>query len=98
MHIIFGKKLKELRKENNLTQLELAKILDVSKTTICQWETSKQEPSLEIISKLAYYFDVTTDYLLGIEDESGKKIKLVNKNIYNINGEVNINFKDNKRK
>lgn len=64
----FGIKLKELRKERHLTQQQLAQIMSVSKTTVCQWETSKQEPSLENVAFIAQYFGVTTDYLLGLED------------------------------
>ena len=68
MNKVFGLKLKEVRTEKRLTQLQLAQILNVSKTTICQWETSKQEPSLEDVVSIAKYFDVTADYLLGLEE------------------------------
>ena len=64
----FGKRLKELRNEKNLTQLQLAEILNVSKTTICQWETSKQEPDFDKLTAISKYFEVSTDYLLGLED------------------------------
>jgi len=68
MNMIFGRKLKELRTEKRLTQANVAEIFKVSKTTICQWETSKQEPSLEDVAKIAKFFEVSTDYLLGLED------------------------------
>lgn len=68
MNKIFGQKLKELRNEKQLTQAQIAVIFKVSKTTICQWETSKQEPSLEDIVEIAKYFKVTADYLLGLEN------------------------------
>ncbi|MDE7306872.1 MAG: helix-turn-helix domain-containing protein [Clostridia bacterium] len=68
MNKFFGQKLKELRNEKNLTQLQLAKVFKVSKTTICQWETSKQEPDFDNLVAISKYFDVSTDYLLGIED------------------------------
>ena len=70
MMIVFGTKLRECRHEAKMTQAQLATILNVSKTTICQWETHKQEPCLEDVVKLAHLFQVTTDYLLGVE-ESG---------------------------
>lgn len=70
----FGKKLQELRKERGLTQQELAQIFNVSKTTICQYETVKQEPSLCLLKKIALFFNVTTDYLLGLENDDGTKI------------------------
>ena len=75
MLTIFGKKLKELRIERENTQQQLADIFNVSKTTICQWETHKQEPSLEDVVKIAKYFDVTIDYLCGLEENSSNKIK-----------------------
>lgn len=68
MNKIFGQKLKELRTGKRLTQAQAAEIFTVSKTTICQWETSKQEPCLEDIVAIAKYFEVTTDFLLGLED------------------------------
>ena len=68
MSVIFGIRLKELRNEKNITQGKLAEILNVSKTTICQWETNKQEPNLEMLVKISDYFGVCTDYLLGRKD------------------------------
>ena len=78
MNTIFGEKLKELRKEKRLTQKELAEKFHVSKTTICQWETFKQEPCIDDIIKIAKFFDVRTDYLFGLEDETGSKIQNIN--------------------
>ncbi len=88
MNYNFGKKLKELRKEKGITQGELAKIFNTSKTSICQYETSKQEPDLTLITKFAIFFDVTTDYLLGLEDESGAKIYNNYNNYGTHNGDV----------
>lgn len=68
MNSIFGQKLKELRNEKDLTQLQLAEIFNVSKTTICQWETSKQEPDFDKLTAISKFFGVSTDYLLGLED------------------------------
>ena len=70
---VFGSKLKELRNEAGLKQSQLATVFNVSKTTICQWETSKQEPSLEDIVKISEYFNVSADYLLGIEIDTDTK-------------------------
>ena len=47
----------------------LAKELDLSNASISYWETGKQEPCAEAIFKLAQYFDVSSDYLLGLVDE-----------------------------
>lgn len=68
MNTVFGKRLKELRLSKSMTQSELAIKFNVSKTTICQWETSKQEPSISDILRLADFFDTSTDYLLGKSD------------------------------
>lgn len=64
----FGKNLKELRKENNLWQSDLAKKLSVTDATISRWELGKQEPDFDMLIKVAKYFNVSTDYLLGLED------------------------------
>lgn len=62
----FGKKLKTLRKEHNLTQRELADRIFVSKSVISYYEKNERTPSPEVIVKLAYVFNVTTDFLLEI--------------------------------
>ena len=64
----FGERLKELRRERGITQKQLAEVLEVSKTTICQWETMKQEPSIEMLMKLADLFHTSVDYLVGRKD------------------------------
>ena len=65
----FGERLKKLRKENNLTQSELAKQLHVTKSIISYYELGDRTPSTDILIKLAYIFNVSTDYLLGIKHE-----------------------------
>ena len=64
----FGDRLKELRKENNISQVEIAKILNMSKMAISHWEKGNSEPSIEQLKVLARYFDVTIDYLVGFSD------------------------------
>lgn len=64
--IEFGEILRELRTDNHLTQPQLAKEIGVSKGIISWWETGMSEPTASNIIKLAKYFDVTTDYLLGL--------------------------------
>lgn len=59
--------LKELRLEKSLTQEELAKELNFSMSVVNKWENGKKNPSVDILKILAKYFDVTIDYLLGIE-------------------------------
>jgi len=60
----FGKKLRELREEQNLTQPQLAKELGVSNAVISYWENDLNEPKASHIEKLANFFNVSTDYLI----------------------------------
>lgn len=62
---MFGDRLTLLRKEKGITQSELGEQLDVVKSTISLYEAERVEPSMETLIKLADYFGVTTDYLLG---------------------------------
>ena len=65
---IFCKRLKELRKENNLTTNSLGKILNVSNSTITRWENGNILPSIEHLYNIAKYFNVSADFLIGLED------------------------------
>lgn len=63
----FGNILKELRKEKKLTQTKLAEFLCTTQDTISLWELGKSYPDIPTLIKLSIFFDVTTDYLLGLE-------------------------------
>ena len=63
-----GKIIKELRKENNMSQTQLAKVLCTTQDTISLWELGKSMPDANNIVKLAKFFGVSADYLLGIEE------------------------------
>ena len=65
--ILFSKRLKELRKENNLTQSDLGRILNVTKSTICSYEKGTRMAPIETQVNLANYFKVDLDYLIGTE-------------------------------
>ena len=65
---MFGDNLSLLRKEKNMEQMLLAKVLGVSQQTISRWENNVVEPDIKSLIKIADYFDVTTDYLLGRVD------------------------------
>ena len=58
-------KLAELRRERNMSQKEFSKVFNVAQNTISQWEQGKRNMDTEILIKLADFFQVTTDYLLG---------------------------------
>ena len=65
---MIGKALKALREERGLSQVELAKQLDISASAIGMYEVNSREPSDDIKTKIAEYFDVSIDYLLGVSD------------------------------
>lgn len=65
---MIGQRLKLLREERGLKQIDIANMLGVSRTTYTQYETGKSEPDLATVAKLADYFNVTIDYLLGKTD------------------------------
>ena len=62
-------RIKELRKQHKLTQEELGSIINVQKAAISKYELERATPSTDILKKLADYFNVTTDYLLGRTDQ-----------------------------
>lgn len=60
-------RIKELRKEKNLTLKELGQKVGMAASAICRYETGKREPKLETWNKLAEYFNVPTFYLMGLD-------------------------------
>ena len=64
----FGEKLKELRIEKGLTQKQLAEQIDSAQSAIYYWESNKQEPTISALKKLCLFFNVSANYLLGLED------------------------------
>ena len=71
----FRERLRELRKNIPLTQQQLADILGTNNSSICDWECGRTQPDLETLCKMACYFEVSADYLIGLEDETGEKVK-----------------------
>lgn len=65
-----GNKIKFLREQKDINQSEFAKILGIANSTLSQYETGQRIPSDEIKLKIANYFKVTIDYLLGNSSES----------------------------
>lgn len=61
----FEARLKQLRKEKDITQEQLAKVLNYGRTAIAGYETGRNEPSIQDLNKLSSYFNVSVDYLLG---------------------------------
>ena len=67
--MLLAKRIKELRKEKDLTQEDLGKLINVTKVSICCYENGTRVPTLETIVALADIFEVSLDNLLGREIE-----------------------------
>ena len=64
----FSTRLRELRLEEGLSQYQLAVASGLSQTAIAHWELEKRVPNANAVIALAKFFDVTTDYILGLTD------------------------------
>ena len=65
----FGDRLQQLRKEKGVSQKDVAKAIGVTISAYSNYEQGLREPSNQILVNLCKYYDVTADYLLGLEDE-----------------------------
>lgn len=63
----FGKTIKDLRIKNNMTQEQLAELLNISPQAVSRWETNSAMPDVSLLPPLANLFHVTTDFLLGMD-------------------------------
>ncbi len=61
----FAERLKELRKEKNMSQTEMAELLHIRQQSYARYENNSSEPCYDMLVTLATFFDVTCDYLLG---------------------------------
>lgn len=68
----FGDRLRTLRKSKDLSQLEFAKLLKLSKSSVNMYERGEREPGIETLERIADYFNVDLDYLLGKSDFTNK--------------------------
>ena len=64
----FNENLLELRNERGLRQKDVADSLAIAQPTYALYEAGERKPSVSILIRMAYYFGVTTDYLLGLDD------------------------------
>jgi transcriptional regulator with XRE-family HTH domain len=69
-----GRRLRQLREDKDLSQSELAAIFDKSQSSIGKYENETLQLDYELLRKYAEYFSVTTDYILGFNPETDKKI------------------------
>lgn len=64
----FGSKLKAMRVNKHLSQEQLAKRIGITKSMVSAYETSMRMPSYEVLIKIALFFNVSLDYLLGLKE------------------------------
>lgn len=81
---MIGDKLKELRENKGLVQTELSNLLNIKQGSYSNYELNKREPDIETIIKIAKFYNITTDYLLGYQKEDNKE-NLTNEEIKIIN-------------
>lgn len=65
----FAIRLEKLRKDRNLSQNDVAIALNLTRGTVTHWENEERLPSLEVAVRLADYFNVSLDYLVGRSDK-----------------------------
>lgn len=72
-------RIRELRLAGHITQTELAAALGVTKQSVSNWENDNIQPSIDMLLRLADFFSVSTDYLLGLENEERVRVDGLNK-------------------
>jgi transcriptional regulator with XRE-family HTH domain len=90
--VSFGERLRESRESKGLNQPELAKILSVAKQTISNWENDNRFPDKDMLIKLADFFNVTIDYLIGRTDI--KTALVVNEKVNGNDIQLEVNSKE----
>ena len=65
---MYGERIRELRRERNMTQKELGVAIGVDFRTVSFWETERFEPNISQIIRLCKFFEVDSDYLIGLKD------------------------------
>lgn len=85
MMATFAERLKAERKKNNINQTQLAEKLYLDRSSISKYESGKQIPETPTLEKLADFFDVSIDYLLGKTDirnyEDNSSLNSINENL-----------------
>lgn len=71
-----GERIAQLRKNRSMSQFQLAKTLNIATSTLGMYETNKRKPNMEMLEKLADFFGVSLDYLLGRETSYKSDIDL----------------------
>lgn len=85
----YGIIVESLLKEKGITKYKMAKDLGISKSALTYYCNEKMQPTADVIIITARYFDVTTDYILGVEDEAGRKV-YINNSFNGSNNKINL--------
>ena len=72
-------RIAELRKKKGISQ-----IVGAAQNTVCNWENGSRQPDNATLIKMASYFEVSTDYLLGLSDDENERIKLIARHLEQI--------------
>lgn len=72
---MFSARLKELRQKKNISQNRLGEKIGFSQQAVAKWETDRATPSPETLASIAMFFDVSTDYLIGVTDNPAPQSK-----------------------
>ncbi len=83
-----SERIRALRKERHITQTELGNIIGLAKTTISGYETDNSEPDYETLNKLANYFEVSVDYLLGRTENRNPDKSIILNNLRLVMGKM----------
>lgn len=86
----FATKLREIRKQRNLSGSQFAKMLGIAQTTYSSYETGKVEPTISTIAKIATVLNVSSDILLGLSDAPQNRVVQSTVNGHNVNGSGNV--------
>ena len=86
---MYGTRIRELRINCGYTQTQLAKMLSTTQSTIGKYEREFLQPNVDVIISLCQIFEVSADYLLGLEDETGAKTYVKNSfNTFHNTGDI----------
>ena len=85
--MIFAENFRKLRKERHITQQIIANYLGITRQAIAAYEKGKREPNLKMIVKIAEFFEVSVDYLLGVSQLRLANAKIISDNIKMIQGQ-----------
>ena len=84
----FSRRLREIRNEKQITQKQVASDLEMSITGYAGYEQGYREPDLTTLARICIYFNVSADYLIGLENEDGSR-NTINGSFNNNSGTIN---------